>query len=103
MNPNQYAAIAEAVETGLYRGWDRVHACVTRPKKRQLLDALLSAVMVDLDTLVRRCAREEAASERADDEGIVESLRKLAAYQHADVSVAADAADLITALLEARK
>lgn len=59
MNPNQYAAIAEAVETGLYRGWDRVHACVTRPKKRQLLDALLSAIMVDLDQLIRRCETEE--------------------------------------------
>lgn len=103
MNPNQYAALAEAVEHGLYRGWDQVHEHTPRPKKDKLLHALLSAIMVDLDQLIRRCAREEAASERADDEGIIESLRKLAAYQHADVSVAADAADLITALLEARK
>lgn len=63
MTPTTYAALAEAVEHGLYRGWDRVHTRVRQPSKRQLLDGLLSAIMVDLDQLIRQCETEEPRNE----------------------------------------
>lgn len=59
MTPTTYAALAEAVELGLYRGWYRVHEHVKQPSKRQLLDGLLAAIMVDLDKLIRQCETEE--------------------------------------------
>jgi len=56
-----YAALAEAVEHGLYRGWDRVHEHTPQPRKKKLLDGLLAAIMVDLDQLIRQCETEEHA------------------------------------------
>lgn len=55
MTSAQYSALAEAVEHGLYRGWDRLHEHTPRPRKKKLLDALLAAVMTDLDKLISQC------------------------------------------------
>lgn len=59
MTPTTYAALAEAVEHGLYRGWDRVHRLHPQPRKDVMLKGLLAAIMVDLDQLIRQCETEE--------------------------------------------
>lgn len=59
MTTNQYATLAEAVEHGHYRGWDRVHEHTPHPRKKKLLDGMLAAIMVDLDQLIRQCETDE--------------------------------------------
>lgn len=52
MKSHTYAALAEAVEVGLYRGWDQTHQDHAQPRKDRLLRGLLTAVMVSLAKLI---------------------------------------------------
>ena len=58
MKSHQYTALVEAVEIGLYRGWDSVHEYSPHPRKKKLLDGLLTAIMVSLDKLINDCSTE---------------------------------------------
>lgn len=48
MKAHTYAALAEAVEVGLYRGWDLTHQDHAQPCK----DRLLIGVMASLTKLI---------------------------------------------------
>ena len=52
MKSHTYAALAEAVEVGLYRGWDLTHQNHTQPRKDRLLHGLLTSVMAELTKLI---------------------------------------------------
>ena len=59
MKSHTYAALAEAVEVGLYRGWDLTHQDHTQPRKDRLLHGLLTAVMAELTKLINESETEE--------------------------------------------
>ena len=52
MKSHTYAALAEAVEVGLYRGWDLTHQDHAQPRKDRLLHGLLTSVMAALTKLI---------------------------------------------------
>lgn len=59
MKSHTYAALAEAVEVGLYRGWDRTHQDHTQPRKDRLLHGLLIGVMAELTKLINESEEEQ--------------------------------------------
>ena len=52
MKSHTYAALVEAVEVGLYRGWDLTHQDHAQPRKDRLLHGLLIGVMASLTRLI---------------------------------------------------
>lgn len=52
MKSHTYAALAEAVEVGLYRGWDLSHQDHSQPRKDRLLHGLLTSVMAEVTKLI---------------------------------------------------
>ena len=52
MKSHIYDALAEAVEVGLYRGWDLTHQDHAQPRKDRLLHGLLTSVMASLTKLI---------------------------------------------------
>ena len=44
MKSHTYAALAEAVEVGLYRGWDLTHRDHAQPRKDRLLTSVMAAL-----------------------------------------------------------
>ncbi len=61
MKSHTYAALAESVEVGLYRGWDLTHQNHAQPRKDRLLRGLLTSVMAELTKLINET---EAAWEK---------------------------------------
>ena len=59
MKSHTYAALAEAVEVGLYRGWDQTHRDHAQPRKDRLLHGLLTSVMASLTKLINESEKEE--------------------------------------------
>ena len=58
MKSHTYAALAEAVEVGLYRGWDLTHHDHTQPRKDRLLHGLLISVMAELTRIINEGEEE---------------------------------------------
>ncbi len=52
MKSHTYAAMAEYVEVGLYRGWELTHQNHAQPRKDRLLHGLLIGVMAELTKLI---------------------------------------------------
>lgn len=52
MKSHTYAALAETVEVGLYRGWELTHQNHAQPRKDRLLHGLLTSVMAELTRLI---------------------------------------------------
>ena len=52
MRSHTYAALAETVEVGLYRGWEMTHQNHAQPRKDRLLHGLLTSVMAELTKLI---------------------------------------------------
>lgn len=59
MKSHTYAALAEAVEVGLYRGCDQTHQNHAPPRKDRLLHGLLISVMAELTRLINESEEEE--------------------------------------------
>lgn len=58
MKSHTYAAMAESVEVGLYRGWDLTHQNHAQPRKDRLLHGLLIGVMAELTKLINESEEE---------------------------------------------
>ena len=52
MRSHTYAALAETVEVGLYRGWEMTHQNHAQPRKDRLLHGLLTSVTAGLTKLI---------------------------------------------------
>lgn len=58
MKSHTYAALAEAVEVGLYRGWELTHQNHAQPRKDRLLHGLLISVMAELTRIINEGEEE---------------------------------------------
>ena len=58
MRSHTYAALAETVEVGLYRGWELTHQNHAQPRKDRLLHGLLTSVMAELTRLINESEEE---------------------------------------------